>query len=239
MYNIRGELLWTGPHSGPLLGFVAPGRILTLHNKANGHFAGFDTIDIPTSAVTPSVRGESEPRHTLSEHSIGRIFAENGKTLCGAALVGSFKNYPVCWDVDTGRTIAEFRGVDGGEPASASTRGSRMVLSNVNEIAGDYLVRSGARSRPGAETRGGRVVWDFRSGTEVAAWRPSAAKTAWPNGLGVGVSDLFAPVAISPSGNYVAEAVGDELHIYQIPAVAAAELASSEAGVIENIGRTR
>jgi len=112
-------------------------------------------------------------------------FAENGRTLCEAARVGAFKNNPVCRDVDSGKTIAEFRGVDGGAPAGASTRASRMVLSKLNGS-------------------NGRVVWDFRSGDEVAAWGPST-------GL------LPAALAISPSGNYVAEALGDELHIYQIP----------------------
>jgi hypothetical protein len=53
MYNLRGELLWTGPPSGSLLGFIAPGRVLVSHNKADRSPAGFDTIDIPTSAVTP------------------------------------------------------------------------------------------------------------------------------------------------------------------------------------------
>ncbi len=241
IYNLRGELVWTGPQSGPLLGFIAPGRLLTWHFKANGRLAEFDTIDIRTSAVTAwraprhgqfaaidSEQGvlamfpDSEGAKTLIvDYTSGKVvqsvknqnqttvsgppcydegsgicdldtfaapqayFAENGRTLCEAARPGAFKNNPVCWDVDTGKTIAEFRGVDGGAPAGASTRASRMVLSSLNGY-------------------GGRVVWDFRSGTEVAAWGPVK-----------GV--LAQAVAISPSGNYVAEALGDELRIYQIP----------------------
>ena len=241
IYNLRGEMVWTGPLSGPLLGFIAPWRVLTRHIRADGRPAGFDTIDIRTSAVTPwraprqgqfaaieSRRGilamfsDSEGSKTLIvDYATGKVvqslknqnqttvtgppcydegsgicdlntfvapqvyFAENGRTLCEAAKVGAFKNNPVCRDVDTGRTIAEFRGIDGGAPASASTRASRVVLSKLNGY-------------------NGRVVWDFRSGTEVAAWGPVK-----------GV--LAQAVAISPSGNYVAEALGDELRIYQIP----------------------
>jgi hypothetical protein len=241
IYNLRGQLVWTGPQSGPLLGFIAPGRLLARHAKANGRPAGFDIVDIRTSAVTPwfaprhgrfaaidSERGllavfpDSEGSKTLIvDYATGKIvqsvknqnqttttgspcysdevticdlntfaapqvfFAENGKSLCEAARVGAFKNHPVCRDVDTGKTIAEFQEVDGGSPAGASTRATRMVLSKLNGYSG-------------------RVVWDFRSGTEVAAWEPSTRQNPW---LG----------PVSPLGNYIAEALGDELHIYQIP----------------------
>jgi hypothetical protein len=270
MYNLRGELVWTGPLSEPILGFIAPGRLLARHVKADGKIAGFDTIDIRTSAVTlwraprnghfaaiDSERGlvamftDSEGSKTLIvDYTTGKVvqsvknqvqttfqgstcygdefsicdmndstapgvhFTENGKTLCKAALVGSFKNYPVCRDVDTGRTIAEFRGVDGGEPASASTRGSRMVLSKLKYLpAANY--RRNWVSTPGTENYSGGVVWDFRTGSEVAAWGPSTRQTTWLFG---GANGLSAPwVAISPLGNYVAEVLGDELRIYQIP----------------------
>jgi hypothetical protein len=79
----------------------------------------------------------------------------------------------------------------------------------------------GIRGPEWAETYSGHVVWDFRSGTEVAAWRPSTQQTAWLHMIGgAGLPDFS--VVISPLGNYVAELQGDgqhgdELHIYQIP----------------------
>jgi hypothetical protein len=129
-------------------------------------------VDYATGKVVQSVKNQNQTTTTGSSgpcngDSICRLntfaapqvyFAENGKSLCEAARVDAFKNHPVCRDVDTGKTIAEFRSVDGGAPASASTRGSRMVLSK-------YFGKS--------------VVWDFRSGTEVAAWGPSTRQTAW------------------------------------------------------------
>jgi hypothetical protein len=276
IYNLRGELVWTGPQSGPLAGFIAPGRLLALHEKADGKPAGFDTIDIRTAAVTPwraprrgkfaaidSERGllamfaDSEGSKTvIVDYASGKVirsvknqnqtaldpdsacqyghwetdpqglcwntllppqvyFAENGKTLCEAALVGSFKNHPVCLDINTGKTIAEFRDLDGGAPASASTRGSRMLLTHLNYLPGRWGGRGGGHTGLGVEIDGGRVVWDFRSGSVVAAWTPSTQQTGW---LGFGVVNATAPaVAISSLGHYVAEVRGDELHIYQVP----------------------
>lgn len=281
IYNLRGELVWTGPQSEGVLGFIQPGRLLARQAKAHGRSAGFDTIDIRTSAVTPwhsprhgdlaaidSERGllamfpDSEGSKTLivdsaagkvvqsvknqnqtSLEDFGQIvergpgdsigcdyeagcppffttfvpprvyFAENGKTLCQTAVVGSFRSHPVCQDVDTGKTIAEFRGFDGGAPASASTRGSRMVLTKLNSLPSHW---GGLGGGLGVETYSRRVVWDFRAGTEVAAWTPSTQQTGW---LAFGVANgRSAPaVAISSFGNYVAEAVGDELHVYRLP----------------------
>jgi hypothetical protein len=253
IYNLRGELIGTGPQSGPLIGFIAPGLLLARHP---GKLTGFDTVDIRTAAITPwraprhwkfpaidpergllAVLPDAESLKTLIvDSATGKVvqsmnnqnqvtvvfvgaygssspelsFAENGKTLCEAELVGVFKSHPVCRDVDTGKTIAEFDGLDGGAPSSASARGSRMVLSRLNFMPG------GIRGPERAETYSGHVVWDFRSGTEVAAWRPSTQRTAWLHALGG--AGLPAPsVAISPLGNYVAEVFGDELHLYQIP----------------------
>lgn len=239
IYNLRGELVWTGPQSGALLGFIAPGLLLARHGKAEGRSAGFDTIDVGTSAVTTwraarnwAVRAIEPERGLLAvfpgvessgtlivDYATGKVvqsvknqnqntlvvpwagfdrvyFAENGRTLCDVAMLGSFKTYPVCRDVDTGKTIAEFHGLDGGQPASVSTRGSRMVLSNLNYLAAGSFR---GKSRPEAKSYSDRVVWDFRAGTEVAAWRPATAQTAWLRGASAGVN-LLAPVAISLQG---------------------------------------
>jgi hypothetical protein len=74
----------------------------------------------------------------------------------------------------------------------------------------------GIRGPEWAETYSGHVVWDFRSGTEVAAWRPSTQQTAWLHMIG-GAGLPAHSAAISPLGNYVAEVLENELHIYQIP----------------------
>ena len=248
IYNLRGELVWTGPQSGPLLGFIAPGRLLAQHAKGKGGFSGFDTIDVRTSAVTawPASRAASRhwslgaispDRHLLAvfpdtersktlivDYATGKVlqsmknqvdrlatvsgapwvyFAEHGKTLCSAASPSVFSNYPTCRDVDTGKTIAELKGIDGGEPADGSAGGSRMVVTKLN----DFPRRSG-----GEMTYSGNVVWDFRSGTEIAAWAASGLQVR-PLLLSV----VRPAVTISSSGRYVALQFGEEVQIYELP----------------------
>lgn len=259
MYNLRGEPIWTGPPSGPFLGFLAPGRLLTRNVEANGTQGGFDTIDTRTSSVArwavprswvfraidtdrgllavfpnressktlivdaatgktvQSMKNQNQPDFTNSSMIMGVFdgvyFAEDGRTLCDVARIAPFKSHPLCRDIATGKMIAEFRGFEGGQPADAGIRGSRMVLTNLNYLPGGGF----GKHSGGAESDAGRVVWDFRAGKEVAAWEPSMRETGWLRGPFAGSRELSGPVAISPSGNYVAESLGDELHIYRIP----------------------
>jgi hypothetical protein len=62
---------------------------------------------------------------------------------------------------------------------------------------------------------GGRVVWDFRSSAEVAAWAPAVQYLETDRN----VRDVAqpAPAAISPSGRYVAEGADGMLRIYELP----------------------
>jgi hypothetical protein len=238
VYNLRGELLWTGPPSGRIMGFVEPGRLLAEHAFGK---AGFDTIDMRTSAVTawPASRhwrfGAINPdRHLVAmfpdtertktlivDYATGKVlrsiknqlwldpfrglegapsvyFAEHGKAVCFAARDffnrSRFDDYPICQDVDTGRTIAELKTAGAGAPADASSGGTRMILTRLN-----YFPSSGYM------TYGGNVVWDFRSGAEIAAWKPQDLAGALPT------------VAMSSSGKYVALGSGDELQIFDLP----------------------
>ena len=280
IYNLRGEMVWTGPKAEGVAGFIQPERLLTGPKLAAftqlgplpagatvyGGLGKAETIDIRTAAATPwrlprhssfaaidsergllAVNQDSDVTKTLIvDYATGKVvqsvknqyqtaldgsdlmagcnrcaflgfgsaspqvfFAEDGKTLCEAALAGSFQNHPACWDVDTGRRIAEFSGLDGGSPAAASSRGSRMVLTNLNLYPPGWRSRSGE----GPETYGRTVVWDFRSGAEVAVWTPAMPQANWFFGRG----GTAPSVAISSLGHYVAESLGDELQVCQLP----------------------
>jgi hypothetical protein len=246
LFDLSGKLLWTGPPTGPPIGFIAPGQLLAQHAKGKGRFSGFDAIDVRTSAVTAWPASRVASRHwnlvamnpdrqlvavfngnrsktLIVDYSSGKVlqsmknqvdsmaltgapwvyFAEHGKTLCSAASPSVFSNYPTCRDVDTGKTIAELKGIDGGEPADASTGGSRMVVTKVNS----WPSQSGA-----GQTYSGNVVWDFRSGAKIAAWAASGLQ-ARPLLLSV----VLPGVTISSSGRYVDLQLGEEVRTYQLP----------------------
>ncbi len=152
----------------------------------------------------------------LSPGMYGRwqYFAESGKTLCSVGSVGTgnpqFDTITECWDVDSGRKIAQFDGFRGGAPAAASSHGSRLVLTH--DIA--FPHRSGGLLFPGGE----RVVWDFRSGSEIAAWEVPQIGDLSQTLYHVAMSShTLDHVAISSSGRYVAETAGTLLRIYALP----------------------
>lgn len=244
LYDPGGQLLWTGPPSGTLAGFIEPGRLLAQHWRKKGSFSGFDTIDVRTSAVTAWPASRAVSRHwslaaidsesglvavfpnqdrsrtLIVDYQTGKVrqsiknqvntiglrtgapsiyFAEHGRVVCSAAMPYQFFNSPICREVETGKTLAELKPIDGGEPADASASGSRMVVTKQDGLS--YR---------------GNVVWDFRSGAEIAAWAPSLPQQQGSRRI---APEPFAPpaVAISASGRYVATLFREEVRIYELP----------------------
>jgi hypothetical protein len=137
---------------------------------------------------------------------VWQYFAEGGKTLCS---VGSAESRPAgaeCWDADSGAKIAEFQRFTGGIPAAASACGSRLVLTEET--------RFWSKRRSEIDSYGERVVWDFRSGAELAAWQ-TTGQAVVTHGTSAVIRPT--PVAISSTGHYVAEGGGGILRIYELP----------------------
>lgn len=161
-------------------------------------------VDYPSKKVILT-KDNSYPDLSLGGgyRETSQFFTEGGKTLCsvGSAQMNEprFDVATECWDVDSGESIAKFDGFPGGAPAAASSRGSRLILTHYTvvrgAVSGGYL---------GAEY----VVWDFRSGAQVAAWKAQSTARIPPRLSGI---------AISSTGRYVAEIVGDVLRIYELP----------------------
>jgi hypothetical protein len=130
-----------------------------------------------------------------------QYFTEGGKTLCSVGSVGTgnpqFDTATECWDVDSGKKIAQFEGFPGGAPAAASPQGSRLVLTR--DLA--FPRRGVGLVYPLGE----RVAWDFRSGIEIAAW--DAPQIVWTN-----ASHIYDSVAMSSS-----DSVGALFRIYELP----------------------
>jgi hypothetical protein len=135
-----------------------------------------------------------------------QYFTEKGKTLCSVGSVGRLNpeldTVTECWDVDSGKKVAQFDGFRGGAPAAASSGGSRLVLTHNTAFP---LKNSGLLF-----PRGERIVWDFRSDTVVASWEA-------PQVASVGAMPIYDSAAISASARYVAESAGAVFRIYELP----------------------
>jgi WD40 repeat protein len=133
-------------------------------------------------------------------YATAEFFTEAGKTLCAVEGPENEARPAACWDVDTGQKIAEFHLFSGGAPAAASARASRLVFTQVRQFF-----------RRQIDSYGERVVWDFRSGAEVASL-PVRGQNVWNN-----VDLPPAPIALSATGHYLAEGAGGILRIYELP----------------------
>jgi hypothetical protein len=118
-----------------------------------------------------------------------------------------------CWEVDTGRTIAEAPTINGGDPMATAQHASQIVAS-------DYRRSKMSFSSEYKEELKKRIVWDFRSGKELVSWRPDFQ--SWDFQLFIDpqkplkrVSEPFR-FTISPDGQYVAEGGGGGIQIYKI-----------------------
>jgi hypothetical protein len=239
LYGLQPQAAVLGAYMGGVFGFLDPDHLLAHRLPAKGTPAALETVDlhgqvvdtwtVPKDwtivdispdgrrlAVVPEFKtlvvDYPSMKVVLKKDSqyTGASFTEGGRTLCsvGSATIGPdpLATYTQCWDVDTGKKIAQFGDFLGGAPAAASSHGSRLVLTHTALLP--------KRTTALVYFQAERVVWDFRSGTEVAAW---IAPQTSPLGSMHGIRYYPAPVAISSNGRYVAEAEGALLRIYELP----------------------
>jgi hypothetical protein len=209
--DLHGQVVdtWTAPKQWRVVD-TSPDRHL-LAVLSNERASQTLVVDYPSKKVILSKDNPYQEIGTGQIASFSDFFTEGGRTLCS---VGSVEFQPArkdtftqCWDVDSGKKIAQFDAFLGGAPAAASSHGSRLVLTS----GVLFTKKDGLK----VASYGQRVVWDFRSGTQVAAW--DMPGFSWS-----GIShppELLRPVpaAISSSGRYAAEADGVLLRIYELP----------------------
>ncbi len=137
-----------------------------------------------------------------------KFFAETGRSLCAITMYWRDHPGPVCWDIATGKIIAALPEINGGLPASVARYSSRILLSDVKVFRGiteEYDMHQFRR----------RVIWDFRTGKEVASWIPATQSEEMIHHAPKADAALSA-VALSPSGRYVAEGANGVLRLYEV-----------------------
>jgi hypothetical protein len=151
------------------------------------------------------VQGWSQDQPFGSPH-----FAEAGKVVCGGfGSYGRAVPYATCWDVDTGRKIAEFKGFRGGDPASVSSHASRIILTHIRNYRG-------ITEEFDMHSYHDRVVWDFRTDKVIAEWVPITQVTETGLRPPEDKRTEFGPSVISPSGRYIAEGSNGVIRIYEL-----------------------
>lgn len=135
-------------------------------------------------------------------------FAESGKTLCAAA--GGVGRYAVpvrCADVDTGNLIAEADSVKRAWSIVTASESSRVIIAQY---------RPEPDNRPTTSVLDRRIVWDFRTGRQIAIWRPEIQKWRFPIGTIKHWRNNPFVFAISPTGKYIAEGGNGVLRLYEV-----------------------
>jgi hypothetical protein len=176
-------------------GLLSVSRIVALPNTLENLI-----VDVSSRKVLHRWRGDEASGE----------FADGGKAICNGSDVETADRAPVtCWEVDTGVKIAVAPTVSGGFPIRSSLHASRIVAS-------DYRRRKIPFSNEYSSALKCRVVWDFRTGKEIASWNPDFQSYRFraispPKQ----VNEPFR-FAISPDGQYVLEGGNGILRLYRI-----------------------
>jgi dipeptidyl aminopeptidase/acylaminoacyl peptidase len=163
---------------------------------------------------------DPEDGHVVRRWSAGRWplfdaphgdFADDGKAVCGTLSVSDAPKGQTlrCWNVDTGEVIGNALADYAATPFATSMKSTRVVFSEFGYARG--LTRDGD-----AHPYRGAVVWDFATAQRLASWRPET-QTYMENGLRP-PRRITEPskVAVSPDGQFVAEAGNGRLTVYRV-----------------------
>jgi len=133
-------------------------------------------------------------------------FSEGGRVLCSVEEEGN-KGQLVCRQADDGKKVGASESINGGFPIATSARSSRIIAS-------DHHRERDPRSPYEYDwVLDRQVVWDYRSGSELASWRPNRQRATNTTNEQDRVPDQF---AISPDGLYVATGGDGIVRLFKI-----------------------
>jgi hypothetical protein len=160
--------------------------------------------------IVDPIAGKVLRRWPISVVSGFLNFADGDRAVCETGPAEQPGPIPVrCWDIDTGKLISETATIHGGLPASTAAQSGRMVAS-------DYRYVPIRFTEDHKEILKRRVVWDFRTGKELASWHPDS-QSYEDRGIRppMQIREPF-KFAMSPDGQYVLEGGNGILRLYRI-----------------------
>ena len=144
-------------------------------------------------------------KEVLDKEGTRAVFAEDGKTLCTFDWTQKLRRFETtCWEADTGKQIArlppEYMML-----SVSSMSASRILLERFLSIPWFITLTEDDTTLPWK-----MLVWDFRSGREVASWAPHGQKGTLTRPKEPFVYD------ISSDGNYIVEGGNGIIRLYKI-----------------------
>jgi hypothetical protein len=200
---------WTVPGTWAIADVSSDRGLLMFYPKV-GSPSEVVVVDPATRGVLQRWPKEATWEGWTVQLMVGAVFADSGKAVCGGSEAETKKLPVSCWDVDTGRKIADAPRVRGGVPISAAVRSTRIMVADYRRV------RESLFSSEFGEKLRRMVVWDFRSGQEVLSWQPGYQSyhdlvTDPPR-----FTKERCPSSISPDGHFIAEGCNGILRMFEI-----------------------
>jgi hypothetical protein len=202
---------WSLPESWSLQRVSSDGREVSIQKWTGGGPVSFRA---PPPRVPVSVADPDQKRilqHWENADWFDYQFIDRGKEICSGDIPETLKsNDPLeCWSVATGKVVAKAGHIRGGAPLQTSADSTKVAST-------DYAVLMAPWNEDGVEVRlKRRVIWDFRTGTEVTSWKPPIQKYISRYAVAKPTEDAFR-FALSADGNLIAEGGNGVVRLYRI-----------------------
>jgi len=190
----------------PEAGLVA----ISWFSQPGGKPAGIDVLRDPGHGVIRQLAG------TFGALGEGITFADSCRLICaGQRNDKGFANHATCWDIRTGETAVEARGVTfGGSWPSFDAAGGDLIASTVYQVNchlgkfWEFIDEAGC-----GEPYKRLAIWNARDGRELFSLSPPEQLAGWKRGDGSQVTEPSA-FTISPSHKFVAEGGSGRVRIF-------------------------
>ena len=163
---------------------LSPQRNIGLFRRSHGPLArqthDFIVVHFPEGSILRSW-----------DVGVNGRFINGGSGVClGSGIDETGPVTSSCWDVDTGKKIADIP-ANGGFPVMPAANAPRVIVSDLGWHR--YIIFDG-----GQQVVRRRILWDYSTGKELASWSPQAQ--TYHDGWVHKLREEPFPCALSPDG---------------------------------------